>query len=70
MQVEGYNTLKAIYGLNQNAKMIKVMYLVEEASSSYNIIIGRLAFNLLGAALSSLYICVNYLLLDGQVGVV
>lgn len=55
-----------IFRLNKNVKMIKVRYLVIDASSSYNIIIGRYAFNLLGVAICTLYLCMKYFLSKGR----
>ncbi|MCI52341.1 hypothetical protein A2U01_0073585, partial [Trifolium medium] len=51
--------------------MIKVHYLVvKNPFTSYNIIIGRHAFNALGAAMSTLYLSMKYLLDNGKVGIV
>lgn len=40
-----YITLKKMFRLNENAKMVKVGYLIIDAPSSYNIIIGRHGHN-------------------------
>ncbi|MCI23558.1 hypothetical protein A2U01_0044739, partial [Trifolium medium] len=51
--------------------MIKVRYLVVKTLfTSYNIIIGRPAFNALGDAMSTLYLAMKYPLDNGGVGVV
>lgn len=52
VHVRGYVTLKTTFGSGENAKTIKVKYLVINAPNSYNIIIERPAFNILGAFLS------------------
>ncbi|MCI83283.1 gag-pol polyprotein, partial [Trifolium medium] len=57
----GYTTLYTTFGEDENTKMIKVRYLVVKTPlSSYNIIIGRPAFNALGAAMSTLYLAMKY----------
>lgn len=49
--------------------MIKIMYLIVDVPSSYNIIIGRLNFNLisLGTFLSTLYLRTKYPLNNGRI---
>jgi hypothetical protein len=67
--VMGHITLLTTFGDKENAKTIKVRYLVvRNLCASYNIIIGRPAFNALGAALSTLYLAIKYLLENGGVG--
>ncbi|XP_045791370.1 uncharacterized protein LOC123886075 [Trifolium pratense] len=57
VEVMGYTTLLTTFGEEENAKTIKVRYLVVKTPfTSYNIIIGRPAFNALGAVLSTLYL--------------
>lgn len=51
-----------MFELEGNTKIIKVRYLVIYAFSSYNMNIVRSSFNLLGVALSILYLCMKYLL--------
>jgi uncharacterized membrane protein len=60
VEVMGYTTLLTTFGENDNAKTIKVLYLlVKTPFTAYNIIIGRSAFNALGAAMSTLYLSRN-----------
>ncbi|GAU51074.1 hypothetical protein TSUD_13180, partial [Trifolium subterraneum] len=71
VEVMGHVTLLTTFGEKENAKTIKVRYLVvKTAFTSYNIIIGRPAFNTLGAVLSTLYLSMKYPLDDGRVGTV
>jgi hypothetical protein len=71
VEVMGYTTLLTTFGENYNAKTIKVRYLVVKTLfTSYNIIIGRPAFNALEAAMSTLYLSIKYPLDDGRVGTV
>lgn len=67
--MKAYSMLKATFKDPYQAKEIKVRYFVIDALSSYNMIIGRPPFDQLGAALSTLYLCMNYPLYDGRVGV-
>ncbi|GAU24562.1 hypothetical protein TSUD_149030 [Trifolium subterraneum] len=70
-EVMGHITLLTTFGDHQNAKTVKVRYLVVKTPfASYNIIIGRPAFNTLGAAMSTLYLYIKYPLDNGGVGIV
>ncbi|GAU46453.1 hypothetical protein TSUD_402200 [Trifolium subterraneum] len=71
VEVMRHVTLLTTFGEKENAKTIKVRYLVvKTVFTSYNIIIGRPAFNTLGAVLSTLYLSMKYPLNDGRVGTV
>jgi hypothetical protein len=71
VEVMGYTTLLTTFGENENPKTIKVKYLVVKTPfTSYNIIIGRPAFNALGVAMSSLYLSMKYPLDDGRIGTI
>lgn len=54
VQELGYLSIKSIFRSGDNAKFILVRYLILNASSPYNIIIGKPKFNALEAALSML----------------
>ncbi|GAU24176.1 hypothetical protein TSUD_84110 [Trifolium subterraneum] len=70
MQLAG-EQLQPYNGMLENAKTIKVRYLVvKTAFTSYNIIIGRPTFNTLGAVMSTLYLSMKYPLDDGRIGTV
>jgi hypothetical protein len=71
MEVMGYTTLLTTFGENDNAKTVKVRYLVVKTPfTSYNIIIGRPSFNALGVAMSTLYLSMKYPLDDGRICIV
>lgn len=70
VQVLGYITLGTIFGSGKNAKETKVRYMVVNAPLPYNIIIGRLDFNSLGAVFSTLYLTMKFPLEDGEVVIV
>lgn len=70
-EVMRHITLLTTFDNKENAKIIKVRYLVVRTlCASYNIIIGRPAFNALGAALPTLYLAIKYPLDNGGVGMV
>lgn len=50
--------------------MVRVIYLIFNTASSYNIVIRRTSFNALEASLLTLYLTMKYPLGDGQVGVI
>jgi hypothetical protein len=69
VEVMRYTTLLTTFGEEENAKTIKVRYLVVETPfTSYNIIIGRPAINALEAVISTLYLSIKYPLDNGKVG--
>ncbi|GAU50294.1 hypothetical protein TSUD_137480 [Trifolium subterraneum] len=71
VDVMGHITIYTTFSEDENAKTIKVRYLVVKTLfTSYNIIIGRPAFNALGAVMSTLYLSIKYPLNNGKVGVV
>lgn len=55
--------------MEESVGMIKTIYLSTNTSSSYNMIIGKCAFNILGGSLSTLYMCMKYYLPNGRVEV-
>jgi hypothetical protein len=70
-ELMGYITLLTTFGEKESAKTIKVRYLVVRTPyASYNIIIGRPAFNALVAAMSTLYLAIKYPLDNGGVGTI
>lgn len=70
VQVKGYLILRITFVEQYNTKEIKVKYLVINALSSYNMIIGQLSFNWLRIDLHTLYLCMKYPFFNGRVGVV
>ena len=70
VQVLGYLPVLTTFGNEENAKGVRVRYLVVNASSPYNIIIGRPSFNALEAVLSTLYLKMKYPLGNGCVRVI
>lgn len=67
VQVLGHLSVMTIYESGSNTKGIKVRYLIVNASSPYNIIIGRLTFNILEAVLSTFYLTMKYPIDGGHV---
>jgi len=70
VHVRGYITLKTIFGMESEAKAIKIRYLVVNSPNSYNIVIGRSSFNRLGALFSTKFLVMKYPLDDGGIGTI
>src|ERR1051325_4817250 len=70
VQVLGYLLVLTTFGTDESAKDVRVRYLVVNAYSPYNIIIGRPSFNALEAILSNLYLTMKYSLGKGRVGII
>jgi len=68
VHVRGHITLKTTFGTGEYGKTITVKYLVVNAPNCYNIIIGRLFFNLLGAFLSTRFLVIKYPMEKGKIG--
>lgn len=70
VQVLGHLPVIITFGSKDNAKSVKVMYLIVNVASPCNIIIGRPSFNALEATLSILYLTLKYPLEDDRVGMI
>ncbi|XP_058777981.1 uncharacterized protein LOC131652199 [Vicia villosa] len=68
--VKGYIDLDTTFGKGVNAKMIKVRYLVVDAWSIYNVVIGIPTLRVLRAVISVADLAMEYPIGDGKVGVV
>lgn len=66
----GYVILKTTCGEEVDAKTIDVKYLIINIVSPYNIILGRPTINILWAVMSTQYLSLEYLLLDGLVSTI
>ncbi|KAJ1413041.1 hypothetical protein SESBI_19972 [Sesbania bispinosa] len=56
VEVRGYVDVMTTFGEREHKKAVRVKYLVINAPSSYNIIIGRAALNSLGAVVSTVHL--------------
>nr|KYP43716.1 Retrovirus-related Pol polyprotein from transposon 17.6 [Cajanus cajan] len=65
----GYADLETTFGQGDHMKTITVRYLVVNAQSSYNILVGRPTLNKLGAVVSTPHLKLKYPLPSGKVGV-
>lgn len=70
VHVNGYITLWITFGKKDQDKDVNVIYLVINSPSSYNMIIGQPTFNRLHTILSTLYLCIKYLLPNRRVRVI
>ncbi|XP_057457841.1 uncharacterized protein LOC130748624 [Lotus japonicus] len=66
--VHGYLDMDTIFGIDDNAKVLRVRYLVLQVVASYNIIIGQIMLNLLCAVISTAPLAVKYPLNNDKVG--
>ncbi|RDX77432.1 hypothetical protein CR513_42447, partial [Mucuna pruriens] len=58
--IRGTVELDTVFGEGATTKIIPVLYTVVDAEASYNIIIGRLALNRLGAIVSTYHLCMKF----------
>lgn len=70
VQVLGHKPVVTVFGSGDNVKSVKVRYLIMSASSLHNIIIEKLTFNAIEAALSILYLMMKYSLCGGGIRVI
>ncbi|XP_057425972.1 uncharacterized protein LOC130719364 [Lotus japonicus] len=66
--VRGHLDLDTVFGVNENAKLLRVRYLVLQVLASYNVIIGRNTRNRFCAVISTAHLAVKYPLTCGKVG--
>lgn len=57
-----------VFGMNENAKMVNIKYVMIDVASSYNIIMGRPALKILGVTLLILYLPKYAVLIPRQEG--
>ncbi|XP_057432493.1 uncharacterized protein LOC130725265 [Lotus japonicus] len=66
--VRGYLDIDTVFGVDENAKLLRVRYLVLQVVASFNVIIGRNTLNRLCAVISTAHLAVKYPLICGKVG--
>ncbi|XP_057426212.1 uncharacterized protein LOC130719611 [Lotus japonicus] len=66
--VRDYLDLDTVFGVDENAKLLRVRYLVLRVMASYNVIIGRNTLNCLCVVISTAHLAVKYPLTCGKVG--
>lgn len=66
----GHMPVLTLFGSGDNAKSLKVRYFIMNVASPYNIIIGKLDFNSLEVALSTLYLTMKYPLCGRRIDVI
>ncbi|XP_057418363.1 uncharacterized protein LOC130712550 [Lotus japonicus] len=67
VQVRGYVELDTVFGVSENAELLRIKYLVLRVAASYNVIIGRGTLNRLHAVISTAHLAVKYPLLCGRI---
>lgn len=68
--VLGHLPMITTFGNGESEKSVLVKYLIVNATSPFNIIIGKSSFNALEATLSTLYLTLKYPLKDGRIGII
>ena len=67
---KGYIELYTTFGLNKASKTFKIRYLVIDANTSYNILLGRSSLNKLGAIISTPHLAMKFPSLSGDILVI
>lgn len=60
VDTKGYVDLKTSLGTDRNAKEIKVRFLLVDADTSYNVLLGRPCLNAFGAIVSTPHLALKY----------
>jgi len=64
---KGYIELYTTFDKEKSSKIIKIQYLVIDANTSYNILMGRPSINRLRAIVSTLYLAMKFPSLSGDI---
>jgi len=64
---KGYIELYTTFGLKKASKTLKIRYLVIDANTSYNILLGRSSLNKLGAIVSTPHLAMKFPSLSGDI---
>lgn len=70
VDMKGYVDLRVSLGMEKNAKELKVRFLLVEADTSYNVLLGRPCLNAFGAIVSTPHLTLKYPSDDGRVCIV
>jgi len=67
VSTKGYMELYTTFGLEKMSKTMKIRYLVIDANTSYNILLGRSLLNKLGVIVSTLHLVMKFPSLSGDI---
>ena len=67
VSTKGYVDLMTTFGRGSKTKKIKIRYLVVDASTSYNVLLGRSSLNNLGAIVSTPHLAMKFLTENGEI---
>jgi len=67
VETKGYIELYTTFSLNKASKTLRIRYLVIEANTSYNILLGWSSLNKLGAIVSNLHLAMKFPSLSGDI---
>ncbi|XP_057426211.1 uncharacterized protein LOC130719610 [Lotus japonicus] len=68
VRVRGYVELDTVFGIDEDAELLRIRYLVLQVVAAYNVIIGRDTLNRLQAVMSTAHLAVKYPLICGRIG--
>jgi len=60
VDTKGYIDLATTFGIGNATKRIKIMYLIVDACTSYNVLLGRSSLNKLGAIVSTPHLAMKF----------
>ena len=64
---KGYIELYTTFDLDKASKTLRIMYLVIDANTSYNILLGRSSLNKLGASISTPHLVMKFPSMSGDI---
>ncbi|XP_052110160.1 uncharacterized protein LOC107464735 [Arachis duranensis] len=68
--ISGYIWLRTTLGEPPNSKTLDIQFLVVDCASPYNVIFGRPSLNSFGAIVSTIHLCIKFLLQDDRIATV
>jgi len=70
VNTKGYIDLFTKFGAGRMTRMVKIRYLIVDAHTSYNILLGRPSLNMLGAVVSTYHLAMKFQLTSGDIMIV
>jgi len=61
VNTKGYIDLFTKFGAGRTTRIVKIRYLIVDAHTSYNILLGRPSLNMLGAVISTYHLAIKFL---------
>jgi len=67
VNTKGYIDLFTKFGAGRTTRTVKIRYLIIDAHTSYNILLGRLSLNMLGAVISTYHLAIKFPSTSGDI---